>query len=418
MHLFRASIILILTVLGACTGETPSPEITAITPTLSYTDRDVQLTLVGKAFIPSQSLDPRLGYRQIASHGFQGRIGQNGLWVNLGDCSWHSTTEISAKLSKSAIQDLPAGVYDVEITDPRGATSLLPQALTLLGHDDSIPEISLLEPEKTAILGAGMEIHTRVVATDFSPGSIHQIQWRYSIAGIPQQENECTAVAPKTELFCPIDFVLDAGLIPGTKVSLEVWAFDTAFPPNLGTLLKNIEIAPPPAILSITPSYGASMGGTEIIIKGNNFLRGSRAYLGGNQLIPDGGIWVDSQTLTGHAPPHTEGMVDLLVIGQIGQSLYLNAFAYYGAPRIIRLVPEQGPPGTAVMVMGENFTNTTQISFGSVLQTSLALEHPSFQNSTAILGNVPFHIGKAIVWAFDPELGFSKLPNGYTFVSQ
>jgi hypothetical protein len=418
MYRSRASLVLSMAFMGACTGMEPTPEIISIAPNQGYSDRDLNLTLTGRSFIPNSTLDPRLGYHQKFMNTFHGRVGQNGLWVNLVDFTWHSTTELKAKLMRDALQDLPKGVYDVEITDPRGTTALLPQALTLYGHDTLAPEISLSAPLTTAVITAGMEIHTSVLATDPAPGLIHQIQWRYSVSGIPQRDEQCTTTSLTAQLSCPIDFNVAPELLPGTEITLEVWAFDTALAPNLGSLIRTFNITPPPSLIALTPSYGAASGGTELLVKGNDFFPGCRAYLDGNLLIPEGGIWVDNQTLTGHAPPHAEGSVDLLLEGPFGQSLIKNAFYYYPAPKVLRVIPEQGAPGTPVVITGENFTNRTQISFGTVLQTSVPLEQPVVQNSTTILGFAPFHIGKTIVWAFDPKLGFSKLLNGYTFVSE
>ena len=85
-------------------------------------------------------------------------------------------------------------------------------------------------------------------------------------------------------------------------------------------------IAPAPAVLKVTPGSGSASGGTAVIIAGNKFQSGAKAYFGPNlaALVQ----WIDANTLQATSPPGS-GVVNIAVTNPDGQQGTLsNAFTY------------------------------------------------------------------------------------------
>src|SRR5206468_870697 len=128
-----------------------------------------------------------------------------------------------------------------------------------------------------------------------------------------------------------------------------------------------------------------------------------------------GGTLLDPQTITGRTPAHVAGPVSLLVRTPIGDAQLPDAFAYAPPPLIVSITPESGDPnaGTSVRVRGAGFTFDTKIFFGVTLASAEPCEEQNFVNEAEIQCVAPGGTGRASVWAFDAEVGWTRLPDGF-----
>jgi hypothetical protein len=200
-------------------------------------------------------------------------------------------------------------------------------------------------------------------------------------------------------------------------VRIVAEATDTALHPNLAQLPLDIRLHDKPSLSSISPSRGGTAGGTDILVFGSGFLAGSQALIDGEPLFPEGGIVVDENTISGHTPAHAAGTGLLTVRTPLGQVDATRPFTYLSPPLIAAIEPAAGPPagGTAVSIMGANFSADTRIYFGPSLDDALPLAEQFVQNDSAIVGRAPAGRGPTTVWAFDDALGFTKLLGGFTW---
>ena len=157
------------------------------------------------------------------------------------------------------------------------------------------------------------------------------------------------------------------------------------------------------------------MGGTDVVITGSGFLPNSSATMDGVLLIPNGGSYVDEHILSGHVPPHQEGRGVLTVHTPLGDPQGV-LFQYLPPPQISDINPKVGAMtgGASVAISGKNFSQQTTIYFGTSLASALPLAATS-RTDTLIVGNAPSGNGRTTVWAFDPDLGFTKLDQSFVW---
>ena len=128
-----------------------------------------------------------------------------------------------------------------------------------------------------------------------------------------------------------------------------------------------------PTIVGVTPAFGAPTGGARVAISGANFTdtAGTTVTFDG---VPALNVNVISgATIMATAPPHPAGSVTVSVSNLYGGVSSVNAFRYYttgsstGAPDLKQIFPDTGVinGGTAVTLIGANFSPETAVNFGS-----------------------------------------------------
>ena len=402
--------------LAGCSDLQPQPVVTAVEPAQAYSDGDVHLTLVGSGFVPVTQLDPGSGRRIAMSDGFQVRVGTGALWTELTNLQWQSTEQIEVLLPSTSAQGLTPGYLDVQLTDPRGGISGLSNAFHELGHDNSAPSISFVSPAADTPLAAGMPLRGSFHATDALPGTLSELDWGYYENGIEITSSTCLIPIDVSEADCSFAATISADLAEGTSVGITANAIDEAHNPGSGTL--TFMLLARPSVDRISPPSGGTAGGTDVIIKGSGFLPGSWATLDGALLVPDGGIVVDSNTLSGYVPAHEAGGAALVVHTPIGATPSVM-FTYLPPPTILAITPNTGEPtgGTQVTITGQYFSDQTQIYFGPTLDGAIPLQEPLVLSDRSIGGFSPLGTGQTSVWAVDGELGWSQLPDGFSWSS-
>jgi hypothetical protein len=422
----RPGLVVLAASLVGCAGNEPKPRIDAVEPAQAYTDGDVRLTLTGAGFLPSFRLDPVSGERVATMEGFSGRVSCGSTWETLTDFGWVSPTQISANLDIQDPDDLAVGPCDVEIADPRGHKAVLPAGFFAMGLYTFDPVLTIVSPTADDPYAPNTKIHANVTAVDPPPGHMTALTWTYTEPG-PSAESEgrrVTGICPfgpgSGQIDCTFDVTISAGLIPGTIVSLDITASDNAVPPNQARVDLSIKLSPRPSVSSVRPQTGGVAGGTNVVIVGSGFVPGSRAYFDNIPLIPDGGIVVDGQTITGYAPAHpAPGSVPVKVQSRLGVAWLASAFEYQPRPQIERIVPPSGTQDQEmrVQVFGTNFTRNTIIYLGQTLADATPLAAQSWQSATEIDGVVPGSRGQTTVWVFDAGNGWTRLLDGFSWIA-
>ena len=383
----------------------------------------MRLTLIGADLIPSFRIDPVSGERVAIMDGFSGRVGVSPNWEPLVNFGWIGPTQISAGVAKDDAEDLLVGWCDVEITDPRGHQAVLQGHFSALGRDPA-PTLKITSPTGGELYAPGSSIHASVTAADEPPGHLTALVWTYTepaVDGVQRQPvtGSCPCDPGSDHIDCAFDVTIGTDLTPGMTVNLNVVARDDAVPPNqVSQYIPPIILSAQPTVSSVTPAEGGVAGGTNVLIQGSGFVPGSRAYFGNLPLIPDGGIVVNKETITGYTPAHVAGSVPVIVQSRLGFAEWDRKFEYQPPPQIGSISPSFGLQGqdTSVRVLGTHFTTATIIYFGQTLAGARPLARTSWQSDGEIRGIVPGSTGRATVWAFDVNNGWTSLPDGFSWI--
>ena len=421
----RVGFVLCAAALVGCAGNEPHPRIDAVDPAQAYTDRSLWLTLIGSDFIPSFRIDPESGVRVATMEGFSGRIGGEPNWESLIDFGWIGPTQISVGLAREHVGDLPVGPCDVEITDPRGRVARLSAGFFALGFEPP-PFVKVTSPVIGPKYVPGGTIHAVVTATTPPPGHMTALTWTYTEprAVDGTQRAPVTAACPfppgATSIDCIFDVTISSNLSAGMTVNLVITASNDAPQPNNQTVDPlPIRLTPHPTVSSVKPPAGGVAGGTNVVIQGSGFETGSRAYFGTSLLIPNGGIVVNGETISGYAPAHVAGAVPVTVQSRLGFASWDEKFEYKLRPQILSISPAFALEGEdkLVQVAGANFTKTTIIYLGHALASAAPLDGAWFVSDSEIDGVVRHGSGQATVWAFDADNGWTSLPNGFSWIA-
>jgi len=420
----RAGFAVCTAALVGCAGNEPHPRIDSVAPAQVFTDRDLWLTLTGADFVPSFRIDPESGARVATMDGFSGRVGSEPIWRRLTSFGWIGLTQISAGLEKEEAEDLPSDLCDVEITDPRGHVAVLREGFDNAGTEQA-PFVTVTSPTVGAICVPGGTFTAVVNAAIQPPGHMTALTWKYvePMASDGTQRDPVTGACPflpdAASVDCVFDVIVSSNLNAGLTVKLEITAVDDAPSDNETDRLVPIYLTTRPTVSSVTPKFGGVDGGTNVVIQGSGFVAGARVYFGTDLLIPDGGIIVSEETISGYAPAHIKGSVPVTVRSDLGFASWDQKFEYQPSPKISSINPAFGQEGeeTPVQVLGSNFTKNTIIYLGHALANAVALTGAKFVHDTEIDGVVPPGSGQVTVWALDPNTGWTSLPepNGFSW---
>jgi hypothetical protein len=396
---------------GGCAN--PQPTLTHVDPAQAECESDVWLTLEGDRFVPSATVDPVSGARSSNMDGFHVRVGADNVWAELENLTWVDIGHIKAELSSEVALRLPYGSpLDVELIDPRGQHATLVAGFTELGPDLTPPTIIFTSPSPETPVIAGMDLSGSIVASD--PHNVTSFSWKYSEGDTQLIDNTCdSAVLP-----CPFEVKVSKTLKPGDVIRIEADATDGSANNNTGRAVLAFTLLPMPLIADIVPKRGGTAGGTDVVITGIGLLPGTRASVGGVDLFPNGGIVSsDGSSLSGHMPAHSPGNASVSLKTYDVPSAGNVVFEYIAPPQILSIEPDGGSVlgGTAVSIAGQSFSSSTMIFFGSTFQTALPLRDLHLTDNT-IVGFTPAgDAGITTVWAFDDALGFSALPDAFTW---
>ena len=180
-----------------------------------------------------------------------------------------------------------------------------------------------------------------------------------------------------------------------------------------------LDVGDPPNLIGINPVAGPEDGGTLVTLFGEN-LGGLSSLLLGN--VPVETITsVADEAIIFETPAHLPGIVDVVFVGDDGQSSLLEqAFEFIAMgdleppPLLLSLTPQNGPTGgnTVVSVTGEEFQDGAQVYFGNKEAAAT-----SFVSELELTVKTPAHPQDLVdVTVLNPDGQVSVLPEAFTFV--
>ena len=130
-----------------------------------------------------------------------------------------------------------------------------------------------------------------------------------------------------------------------------------------------------PAVTSLNPTGGSTLGGTSVVITGANFTGATAVKFGSTNATS---FTINSATQITAVAPAGTGTVDVTVTTPQGTSATSNAdhFTYQlAAPTVTSVSPTSGTRsgGTTVIIRGTNFSGATVVKFGSTNATSFVV---------------------------------------------
>jgi hypothetical protein len=398
---------------ASCGGGAPKATITMVTPSRAYSDLPLRLTIHGQGFLPAFQIDQAAGLRRGEDGQFEGQVGTGTEPVLLHSFDWVDKNTLTALMDAG----LPPGQHAIEVTDPRGQPARKEMAFWSLGRDNDPPKVVFEKPSPMAPVVGGSTLDVAISASDPEPGLLSSLTWQAFAGGEPLEKkpHECRFESTRDRARCDFQLVVPVWLGPGDQFEIRAVAVDTAAAGNRVVEVLPFTIQHPPAVTAINPIKGGLAGGTDLVIRGAGFFPGSKAYVGGVPILPDGGVVMNPQTIYGRTPPHAEGPVTVLVRTPIGDAPLDGIFEYAPPPQIETILPETGDPdgATPFRVRGRGFTDNTQIFFGDSLVGAQRCEVQRVVSDSEISGTAPSGRGRTSVWAFDADLGWTRLADGF-----
>jgi hypothetical protein len=410
----RASALTVRACLGACLAlasfacgdEFPAPRLFLLEPGQGYNDQPTRVVLTGAGFVPGLELDLASGQRQLDPSGFTGFVGRDLVRAELLEGTWIDSTRLSA-LVAPGLPDSPLP-YDVTLIDPRGARVVLPQGFLSAGPDLYPPLVEIASPRIDRPLAPGARFDLDFSARDPRPGALRALAWSTRNNGLVLESGSC-AVNPTagSDTHCRTAIQISDTLMVNDLFEIEVTATDASSLGNRKQMLLSFRLEPRPVLAAFRPPAGTSLGGTEVVIKGEHFVAGTVVLIGGAPLVPAGGVLVGSQTITGRTEPGPPGPAEVKVVAPTGEVRSTVDFVYLAAPHIDRVVPETvaAAGGTPVQVLGGGFTAATRVYLGTRVSDAVLLVRQEVKSSTLIEGTAPPGKGVTSVWVADPERG-------------
>ena len=129
----------------------------------------------------------------------------------------------------------------------------------------------------------------------------------------------------------------------------------------------------PPTVASVSPAFGAPVGGTRVAIAGSNFTETADTTVTFDGIPAAQVSVISANAILATAPPHAAGAVTVAVNNLYGGGSLVSGYRYYstgsatGTPELKSLFPSTGVinGGTTVTLIGANFTPETVVTFGA-----------------------------------------------------
>ncbi len=150
---------------------------------------------------------------------------------------------------------------------------------------------------------------------------------------------------------------------------------------------------PAPTITKITPTGGASSGGTAVTIWGTSFVGTVSVYFGGK--LAKGVRVLSSSEITSISPSGSGSVfITVSALGGTSKTTAAASFSYVPAPMISKVAPAVGSTkgNTRVTIWGHNFVGKVWVSFGGKRGTSLRVLSSSEITVTAPAGSGTVHV--------------------------
>lgn len=169
-----------------------------------------------------------------------------------------------------------------------------------------------------------------------------------------------------------------------------------------------------PEIYDINPEEGPSTGGTNVIIRGQNFTDGATVSFDGTPATY--AVTASSNVIVATTPAHAPGWVDVQVTTTAGNRVYSDGFYYTGpAPTVTDATPDRGTiaGGTIVTLTGIGFQTGASVTFDGYDATGVIV-----LSATELTAVTPPH-GEDLVdiTVTNPDLQAGDLVEGFEYIA-
>lgn len=172
-----------------------------------------------------------------------------------------------------------------------------------------------------------------------------------------------------------------------------------------------VYVSGPPVLTSVSPTSGATTGGTAVTLSGANFQAGATVLMGAASATVTS---VSATSISVVTPAHAAGVVDVTVSNPDALIATLpGAFTYLSvAPVLSSVTPATGnvAGGTSVTLSGSNFQQGASVTFGGLAATVHSV------SATSIAAQTPAHaVGAVDVTVTNLDAKSVTLTNGFTY---
>ncbi|GAB4324310.1 MAG: hypothetical protein Kow0010_06130 [Dehalococcoidia bacterium] len=263
-------------------------------------------------------------------------------------------TDVNVVSSSQVTAKTPAGSGVVDVVVCTGACSgatVSPVTQDTTFTYSGAPEIVLVSPSAGPPAG-GTKV--TITGSGFLSGGMSAIQQVYFGGN------------PAVEFFVHNDTTITATTPPGNGlvfIGLEHVnpLIGIVTPPGGGFTYSS-----GPIVTKLEPASGPTVGGTEVDIFGFNFVAGASVRFGS---APATAVtFIGENRLRAVSPPGS-GIVDVVVtVGSSSSPTGAETKFSYGAPVVTQVTPNASGPagGIDVTIKGTNFTQSAQVTFGTV----------------------------------------------------
>jgi hypothetical protein len=264
----------------------PTPVVTSVTPVSGPDSPDTSsVTITGSNF-------------------------ESGAKVYFGTTEATSVVVSNSTTITATTPALTAGIYDLKVEQADGTSGTLTSAFHVYGA----PTVTSITPDEISALTSGS---ATITGTNFFTTSQYPLS--VSIGG-----TACANPSVTTDTSLTCDYPAKAA---GTyDVSVTTGA-------GTGTGTGLITYYGTPTITSVDPSFGSTVGGTEVTITGTNFFPA-----GSSPSVTFGGVAatnvtvVNNTTITATTPAHAVGTVDIEAMIGSEIALLTSGFEYWPHP--------------------------------------------------------------------------------------
>jgi hypothetical protein len=126
--------------------------------------------------------------------------------------------------------------------------------------------------------------------------------------------------------------------------------------------------------LANVPTFGSSLGGTPVIISGNNFSGTPSVTFDG--ISATDVVLISSSLISCITPAHAQALVDVSVSTATREGTIVAGFIYYTPrPTVYQVTPDQGTTegGTTIQIDGTDFASTATVRIGGIPATSITV---------------------------------------------
>lgn len=402
---------------GCGTASDPMATVDKVSPAMAYNNAPTTLQIAGGPFRPAYHFDTIAGAATAEATGFSVMLtavatdpSATPVAVQVTQVSWLTIHALAATLPAA----VPAGVYDVAVTDPRGRRTDLRGGFTSLGPDEDAPIVTIEAPKPGSIIGAETVVSVTIAADD-GAGHLESLDAKVAPEGIAP-EVICPPAAGLSQATCTFQFMAPTPAGDTDTIVIEAGAVDSAGNPTSVPVVYRL--ARRPLLTDLSPGIGPAGGGTAIEVLGLDFVEpvgGSE----GTQLLIDGHPvpiqTISATRITATTPSHDSGIATVTVSTGGAESLQMYYFQFVDKPIVRQVTPPNGPltGGTWIIVSGNDFRDPqTRIKVGGSYLNCAVFEGP-----TRIRGMTPrvSVAGAVPVVADDVVGGTSIMPDEVLF---